>query len=100
MVSDAHNIFIKPAPGERIETTLVLEPAESASLCGLTLRADGTPVGGVLALLYADDGATPIDQAVSDEAGRFCFGPLEADRLYTIHLHERHRAIRVLEVAL
>ncbi len=99
-MSEARNLFIKPSPGERIETTLILPENTQATLYGQVTRADASPVSGVLVLLFPEENAAPVDQTVTDEAGRFCFGPLEPDRLYTLHLHERHRAVRVLEVSL
>ena len=99
-MSDTRNLFLKPSSGERIETTLVLPEPGSATLCVTVCRAGGEPVPGVLALLFSEEGGGPVDQAISDDAGRLCFGPMEPDRLYTLRVHERHRAVRVLEVAL
>lgn len=98
-MSDACNLMIKPAPGERVETTLLLPDSQDAVICGQVIHADGEAAGGVLAVLFSP-GGVPLDHAVTDEAGRFCFGALPPDQLYTIHLHERHRCVRILEVCL
>ena len=99
-MSDACNIMIKPAPGERVETTLLLPGSQDAVICGQVLHPDGEVAAGVLAVLFSAQSGVPLDHAVTDEAGRFCFGALAPEHLYTIHLHERHRCIRILEVCL
>ena len=97
-MSEAQAIYFKPAAGERIETTLVL-PAEAQASFYAQLIRDGAPVPGVLGLLFSGDGV-PVDQAVSDEDGRLCFGPLAPDVLYSLQLHIPHRSVRVLEISL
>lgn len=98
-MSDACNLMIKPAPGERVETTLLLPDAQDAVICGRVFHQNGEAASDVLAVLYSP-GGTPLDHAVTDETGRFCFASLPPDQLYTIHLHERHRCVRILEVCL
>jgi len=98
-MTDACNLMIKPAPGERVETTLLLPDSQDAVICGRVLHPGGEAAVGVLAVLYSPVG-TPLDHAVTDEGGRFCFASLPPDQLYTIHLHERHRSVRILEVCL
>ena len=99
-MSDARNLMIKPAPGERVETALLLPSPQDAVICGQVLHADGEAAVGVLAVLFSEHSGSPIDHAVTDEEGRFCFGSLPPEQLYTIHLHEKHRCIRILEVCL
>ncbi len=99
-MSDARTIIIRPAPGERVETTLLLPTREEAVICGQVLSGDGEPACGVLAVLFSEKSGSPIDHTITDEAGRFCFGALQPEQLYIIHLHEKHRNVRVLEVAL
>lgn len=99
-MSDARNIIIKPAPGERIETTLLLPAEQAAVICGQVLHPDGEPAVGVLAVLFSEASGETIDHTVTDTAGHFCFGSLTPDQLYTIHFHEKHRNIRILEVCL
>ena len=98
-MTDACNLMIKPAPGERVETTLLLPNTQDAVICGRVLHSDGEVAPGVLAVLFSPNG-TALDHAITDEAGHFCFASLPPDQLYTIHLHERHRCVRILEVCL
>ena len=99
-MADAHDIYFKPAPGERIETTLILPEEEDSCFCAQLLRESGAPVPGVLGLLFTGSSPEPADQAVSDENGRLFFGPLTPDVLYTLRLHVPHRSVRVLEIDL
>ena len=86
-----------PGPGERVETTLTLEEPETASFFARLRLPDGSPAPGVLALLFDAQSDQLLEEAVSDEGGRICFGPLAAGRLYTVRLHLAHPAGRVLE---
>ncbi len=86
-----------PAPGERVETTLTLPEPETASFFARLLRIDGSPAPGVLALLFDAQSDALLEQAVSDEGGRICFGPLAAGRLYTVRLHLAQPTTRILE---
>jgi len=93
-------LHFRPGPGERIETSLTLPEPDQASFYARLLRADGSPAAGVLALLFESPEGPPLQGAVSDEAGRICFGPLPPDRLYTLCLQLPCPEPRLLEVPL
>ncbi len=90
--------YVKPAPGERVETELTLPSAQEAAILGSVRTADGTPAAACTVLLYADGDTVPLKQAFTDAEGRFCFGPLAGDQLYIINIYHDHTRIRTLEI--
>lgn len=61
---------------------IVLEFSRPASVCGRVLDESETPVVGAVVLAYQDDNKWP-SRARTDDAGRYCFEPLEPGA-YTI----------------
>ncbi len=90
--------YVKPGPGERVETDLTLPPPLESSIWGTVRAADGAPVASCMVLLYADGEALPLHQAVTDAEGRFCFGPLPGGQLYIINIYRDDVQIRTLEI--
>jgi hypothetical protein len=90
--------YVKPAPGERVESTLTLPPSQAASIYGVVQTADGTPARGCVVLLYDEHEPAPLAQAFTNEEGQFCFGPLVGDRLYIINIYYDDAQIRTLEI--
>lgn len=91
-------LYVKPAPGERVETDLTLPDAQPATILGTVRTPAGDPAGACSVLLYADGEDAPLHQAFTDEQGRFCFGPLPGDRLYIINIYRDDTRIRALEI--
>ena len=90
--------YVKPAPGERVETELILPPAQEAAILGIVRTADGSPAAACTVMLYADGDPIPLRQAFTDAEGRFCFGPLAGDQLYIIIIYHDHTHVRTLEI--
>ena len=90
--------YVKPAPGERVETELILPSTQEAVILGCVRTADGAPAAACAVLLYGDGDAIPMKQAFTDAEGRFCFGPLAGDQLYIINIYHDDTHIRTLEI--
>jgi len=92
----------KPAPGERIETALVIPPDTSSAIHGVLTDPDGAPMPAVLVLLFqlAED-APPvlIAQITTDADGHFAFGGLPGNTLYQIKLFQPNTQMRTLELS-
>ena len=80
------NFHYKPAPGERIDTRLVVSPNSAACVFGQVAEPSGTPLAGVLVLLLRIETDTPagvpVAQMLTDTDGHFAFGGLAGDVLY------------------
>ena len=61
---------------------------------------DGQPVIHVPVLLLPDGEAEPAALGLTDEHGRFCFGPLEPERLYQVCIYCGGERVRRLDVQL
>lgn len=90
--------YVKPSPGERVETELALPGEQPALILGTVRLPTSDPAGECAVLLYADGDDAPLHQAFTDEQGRFCFGPLPGDRLYIINIYRDGTRIRSLEI--
>ncbi len=90
--------YIKPAPGERVQAELTLPAAQESFLLGTVKTAAGDPAVGCAVLLQADGGGVPVHQAVTDETGRFVFGPLPGDQLYIINIYHDDTHVRTVEI--
>ncbi len=91
-------LYVKPAPGERVETELTLPPEDDSCILGTVKSPSGDPAGGCAVLLFPEDGGEPLAQAFTDAQGRFCFGPIPGDRLYIINIYRDSARIRTLEI--
>ena len=90
--------YVKPAPGERVETELTVPDEAASCILGTVRSPTGDPAGGCAVLLYGEDEAEPLAQAFTDAQGRFCFGPIPGDRLYIINIYRDSARIRTLEI--
>jgi len=94
--------YCKPAPGERIETTLQIAPDTSSAICGTVTDLDKNPLPGVLAVLFRiEDDHKPIllAQISTDADGQFAFGSLDGNTLYRIKVFQQGKNVRELELA-
>ncbi len=96
------NFYIKPSPGELIETLMQLEPDRRSAVCCTVLDKKGAVVPDALALLFRPSQETEkavlIQQTFTDEAGQFIFGPLESETLYVIKVFKNGVKLRELEI--
>lgn len=91
-------LYVKPAPGERVETELTIPDEADSCILGTVRTPSGDPAAGCAVLLYPESGDAPLAQAFSDAQGRFCFGPIPGDRLYIINIYRDSARIRTLEI--
>ncbi|MCL2084168.1 MAG: carboxypeptidase-like regulatory domain-containing protein [Oscillospiraceae bacterium] len=94
--------FFRPGVNERIETQVELAPETRSAIHGVIRGVDGLPVSDAVVMLF-ETGKTPdelqhITQMISDENGRFVFGPLTAGTLYMIKIFKNAVKLRELEV--
>lgn len=96
------NFYCKPAPGERVETTLQVPPDLTAAIHGIVTAPDGMPLADVLVLLFRmeDESASAvlIAQVSTDADGHFAFGNLQGDALYRIKVFQQGKQVRTLEL--
>jgi protocatechuate 3,4-dioxygenase beta subunit len=91
--------YVKPAPGEPVETAVSLERDLSAAVSGTVISSGGAPVGEALVLLFrAGEEKTLIGSQLTDDEGQFFFGPIEGDVLYQIKIYKNTVKVRELEV--
>ncbi len=98
-MSQNFRFFVKPAAGERVETTLTLPPEHRALLLG-TVQSDGAPVRDIIVLLFDAETHRPLMQAYTDEDGAFMLGPLEPERLYCVSVAQCDTIVRTLEISI
>ena len=93
--------FIRPGVNERIETQVNLKAETRSAIHGVIRGENGLPVADAVVMLF-ETGNTPDDlhhitQMISDENGRFVFGPLTAGKLYMIKIFKNAVKLRELE---
>ena len=96
------NFHCKPAPGERIETTLAIPPDTSSAIHGVLTDPKGVPRPAVLVLLFrleADAAPVLIAQITTDADGHFAFGGLPGDTLYQVKLFQANTRMRTLDLS-
>ncbi len=98
-MSQTFRFFVKPAPGERVETTLSLPPEHRALLLG-TVLSGTEPAPELPVLLFDAETHRPLMQAYTDEDGCFALGPLEPERLYCVSVCQCGTAVRTLEISI
>lgn len=94
----SYEFYIKPAGGEYVEASVTLPQSGYCVLSGTVTDDAGTPVEEALVLLMEQEAETPLSYTVTDEAGRFWFGPLPGDRLYFLRVQKPDGHIRTLEL--
>ncbi len=97
-MNDPYKVYLKPAPGERLETVITLPEENRSVIFGQVRSARGAPAAGLPVLLFAEEDDKPLLQAFTDEAGNFCFGPVPGDRLYYINIYQSAVKVRTVEV--
>ena len=99
-MSQNFRFFVKPGPGERVETALTLPQENRALLLG-TVRSgpEAAPVRDAAVLLFDSESHRPLLQAYTDEDGVFVLGPLEPERLYIVNVARGDAVVRTLEIS-
>jgi hypothetical protein len=97
-MNDPWKLYLKPAPGERLEAAITLPEDPRAVIFGQVKTQKGAPASSLPVLLFGENDATPLMQAITDEGGCFCFGPLAGDRLYYINVYPGTAKVRTVEV--
>ena len=92
--------FVKTTPGERVETHISLPEPTDCLLFGTLTDSSGAPAVRLPLLLLRDGEEFPTAQCVTDEQGRFCFGPLESEQLYQVCVFRPGGRIRRLDIQL
>ena len=81
-------LYIRPARGELIETTVRPAPVDRCAVCGTVRDERDTPVPDALVLLF-DAGEEPpklLSGCFTGTNGSFAFGPLEPGRLHILQV--------------
>ena len=98
------NFYCKPAPGERVETTLQVRKDLTSVIHGVISTSDHIPLTEALVLLFREEeGALHpvlVGQVTTDEEGHFAFWNLQGDILYQIKIFQQGKQVRTLEVTL
>lgn len=89
---------IKPQPGELLQTTISLPQDTTALIAGTVLSPRGTPQPDALVLLLRHQDGVPLSSTVTDSDGRFYFGSVEPEQLYTLLVQLEDREVRLLEL--
>lgn len=93
----AYTCYIKPAAGDETRLSIPLPPSESALISG-TVTSEDTPVPDALVLLLTHPDGVLLAHTVTDESGRFWFGPLPPDTLYLLRVQKSASRIREVEL--
>ena len=91
------NFYLKPTPGQRVETQLTVQQDNTATIFGRIHNTTGAPLPTVLVLLFQEGKDSPIAQCESDLDGHFAFGGLPGNTLYQVKVFPPGPAPRVLE---
>ena len=89
--------YIKPGKGETVQVDLPLPEEDFALISGRVLSPQGTPEENALVILKTEEGKN-LFEAITDETGSYCFGPLSPDALYTLEVQKDSRTVRVVEL--
>ena len=92
-----YECYIKPQPGEIIQTTVTLPTETAALISGRVLSQDDRPIDHALILLFQEDGAL-LQTTVTDEHGQFYLGPISPDALYRLRVQADSMHPRILEL--
>lgn len=92
-----YECYIKPQPGEIIQTTVTLPSETTALISGKVLAKDDRPIDHALILLFQEDG-TLLQTTVTDAHGQFYLGPISPDTLYRLRVQFDGMHPRILEL--
>ena len=95
----SYEFYIKPAGGECAITSVKLPQSGHAVLSGRVLDQNDAPVEEALVLLLDQDTEEQLSYTVTDENGRFWFGPLPGDRLYFLRVQKTDGQTRTVELS-
>ena len=94
--------YFKPAKGEYIETSVLLEDEDRSAIYGTVWESKDRPLEGALVFLFkAKDREIhkPLSCQFTDSEGQFFFGPLDSDALYLIKIYKDSVKFRELEIS-
>lgn len=97
-MNDPCKVYLKPAPGERLEAVITLPEESRSVIFGQVRSSKGPPAAGLPVLLFEEESAVPLQQAITDEAGSFCFGPIPGGQLYYVQIFRGEANVRTVEV--
>jgi hypothetical protein len=95
-----YSCYLKPGAGEILDLAATLPAEDSALISGLVAEASDAPVVGALVLLLDQETGNLLSHTLSDDQGRFWFGPLEPDRLYMLRVQKPGGKARTVELHL
>ena len=93
----SYEFYIKPTGGECAQASVTLPQSGYAVLGGRVVDDADTPVEEALVLLLDQDTGDLLAHTVTDEAGRFWFGPLPSETLYCLRVQKAESRIRILQ---
>lgn len=93
-----YEYYIKPAQGELSSAALSLPPEDSALIAGTVLDSARQPVPDALVLLLAKETGSLIMATLTDELGKYYFGPVAPDTLYKVRIQTTALHPRILEL--
>jgi hypothetical protein len=96
----AYSCYLKPGTGETLDLSISLPPEDRALISGLALEDPDAPIAEALVLLLDQETGALISYTVSDDQGRFWFGPLVPDRLYMLRVQKPGGKARTVELHL
>ena len=94
----SYEFYIKPGTGEQAETAIPLPRPKGAVIAG-RVNDDLGPVEGALVLLIDQETDALLHYTVTDNLGRFWFGPLDEDRLYFLRVQKLDSSLRTVELS-
>lgn len=93
----SYEFYIKPSPGEYVDTTVPLSHPQGSVISG-QVTDQQSPVEGALVLLLEQESGQLLFYTVTDAQGRFWFGPLSGETLYLLRVQKLSGQTRTVEL--
>lgn len=93
-----HEYYIKPSQGELSTATLSLPEEHSALISGTVLDSAQQPIPEALVLLLGQETGDLLMATLTDELGKYYFGPVSPDTLYKVRIQTPKLHPRILEL--
>lgn len=93
----SYEFYIKPGDGEYVHAALAL-PAPGQALISGVVSGENGPEAEALVLLLDQETGNTMDFTVTDEAGRFWFGPIAPETLYRVRVQKAGGPLRLVEL--